>query len=433
MSKNIVVKRNEEKIKNLKGWILVYGRRKTGKTFLLRRIFNYAHYFVISRSGYVIVEEKKEINYMNVEEAVKKIGSLLEGNGTVILDEFQRLPEKFWEALALQHPNGKLVACESSLGIVKKVFDRRSPLLGLFTPFKMDIISYQDTILSLKNICSTPENTLMWALIIRDPWVIPMLSLEDDVVSEICSKAYALISSSSGLVGEVFEEEERSLTAVYDAVLRLTGEGIWKPSEISGILSSNEIIFGGLSTVTGLLDRLCEMGILEKIMLYKTRGSRYYFKHSPIVSIAYYIDQKLNLTEGMHKKVEANLVSSIMGKEFQFSLGEMLAEYISGRRGYTILPNKEGDIDIIILDAKGKKPIIGYKVKIGKIEAEDAKKAVEKIHSYGIPKAGLISASAKLESVPGSYEELGPEEIIEIAEKVNRKNLRSNPIINYFH
>ncbi|MGC9001279.1 MAG: hypothetical protein ACP5J2_09985, partial [Caldisericum sp.] len=165
----------------------------------------------------------------------------------------------------------------------------------------------------------------------------------------------------------------------------------------------------------------------------KTRGSRYYFKHSPIVSIAYYIDQKLNLTEGMHKKVEANLVSSIMGKEFQFSLGEMLAEYISGRRGYTILPNKEGDIDIIILDAKGKKPIIGYKVKIGKIEAEDAKKAVEKIHSYGIPKAGLISASAKLESVPGSYEELGPEEIIEIAEKVNRKNLRSNPIINYFH
>ncbi len=75
----------------------------------------------------------------------------------------------------------------------------------------------------------------------------------------------------------------------------------------------------------------------------------------------------------MHEKVKANLVSSIMGKEFQFSLGEMLAEYISGRRGYTILPNREGDIDIIILDAKGKKPIIGYEAKIGKIEAEDAK------------------------------------------------------------
>ncbi|MBC7092241.1 MAG: ATP-binding protein [Nitrososphaeria archaeon] len=427
MDKNIVVKRNEESIKNLKGWILVYGRRKTGKTFLLRKIFDYAHYFVISRSGYVIVEEKKEINFMNVEEAVRKIRSLLEGNETVILDEFQRLPEKFWEALALQHPNGKLVASGSSLGIVKRVFDRRSPLLGLFTPFKMDIISYEDAILSLKNICSTPRDTLMWALIIRDPWVIPMLSIEDDVVSEICSKAYALISSSSGLVGEVFEEEERSLTAVYDAVLRLTGEGIWKPSEISGILASNEIIAGGLSTVTGLLDRLCDMGLLEKIMLWKTRGSRYYFKHrSPVVSIAYYIDQKLNLTEGIHKKVEANLVSTIMGKVFQFSLGEMLAEHIGGRRSYTILPNKEGDIDIIILDPKGKKPIIGYEAKIGKIDAEDAKRAIEKIHSYGVPKAGLISASAKPESVSGSYEELGPEEIIKIAEKVNSKKIKSN-------
>jgi len=264
----------------------------------------------------------------------------------------------------------------------------------------------------------------MWALIIRDPWVIPILSLEKDVFSEISNKAYALISSSSGLVGEVFEEEERSLTTVYDAVLRLTGEGIWKPSEIAGILASNEIIAGGLSTVTGLLDRLCEMGLLEKIMLWKTRGARYYFKHrSPIVSIAYYIDQKINLIEGIHKKVESNLVSSIMGKEFQFSLAEMLAEYIGGTRSYTILPNKEGDIDIILLDPKGKKPIIGYEAKIGKIESKDAKKAIEKIHSYGIPKAGLISASAKPESVPGSYEELGPEEIIEIAEKVSSKKL----------
>ena len=430
MSKNIIVRRKEESIKNLRGWILVYGRRKTGKTFLLRRVFDYAHYFVISRSGYVIAEEKKEVNYMNVEEAVKKIRTLLEGNETVILDEFQRLPERFWEALALQHPNGKLVACGSSLGIVKKVLDRRSPLLGLFTPYKMDIISYQDAILSLKNISSTPKDTLLWALIIRDPWVIPIMSLEEDVFSEICSKAYALISSSSGLVGEVFGEEERSLTAVYDALLRLTGEGLWKPSEIAGILASNEIIAGGLSTVTGLLDRLCEMGLLEKIMLWKTRGARYYFKHrSPIVSIAYYIDQKLNLTEGIHKRVDANLVSSVMGKEFQFSLAEMLAEYVGGRRGYTILPNMEGDIDIILLDPKGKKPIIGYEAKIEKIGANDAKKAVERIHSYGIPKAGLISATAKPENVPGSYEELGPEEIIEIAEKVSsRKSLQSKTI-----
>lgn len=422
MSSGIVIRRSEESIKNLKGWILVYGRRKTGKTFLLRRIFEGVPYFVISRSGYVIFEEKGEITYMNVDEAVSKIRTLLEGNETVIFDEFQRLPEKFWASLALQHPKGRLIASGSSLGIVRKVFDRKSPLLGFFTPFKMGLIRYSDTISSLKNVCSSLKDTLLWSIIVRDPWVIPMMSLEEDVVSEVCSKSYGLIAFSSGLIGEVFEEEERSLTMVYDAVLRLTGEGIWKPTEISGILTSNGVISGGLPTVTGLLDRLSEMGLIEKIMLWKTRGSRYYYKHrSPVLSIIYYLDQKLNIMEGIHKKIDHNLVSSIIGKEFQFSLGEMLAEYFSGRRSYTILPNRKGDIGIIVLDSSGKKPLIGYEAKIGKFETSDAKKAIETIHSYGIPKAGLISASIKPSSVPGSYEELGPEELIEIAEKMNSK------------
>jgi len=211
---------------------------------------------------------------------------------------------------------------------------------------------------------------------------------------------------------------------VYDAVLRLTGEGVWKPTEISGILASNEMISGGLPTVTGLLERLSEMGLLEKITLWKTRGSRHFYKHrSPALSIAYYIDQKLNVTEGPHKRMDLNMVSSIIGKEFQFSLGEMLAEYFSGKRAYTILSGEEGDIDIIILDPGGKKPIIGYEAKIGKFEASEARKAIETIHSYGIPKAGLISASVKPPAVPGSHEELGPEELVEIAEKVSGRTL----------
>jgi len=42
-------------------------------------------------------------------------------------------------------------------------------------------------------------------LIIRDPRVIPMVSLERDVIAEICSKLPYFQASSSGLVGGVFE------------------------------------------------------------------------------------------------------------------------------------------------------------------------------------------------------------------------------------
>ncbi|MGC9085297.1 MAG: AAA family ATPase [Thermoproteota archaeon] len=267
----MVSRREEEAIKRMKGWILVYGRRKTGKTFLLRRVFTQSRYFVITRSGGVVVKNKNELSYIGLEEAIGLIGKLLKSKEVVILDEFQRLPDSYWEAIALQHPNGKLIVSGSSFGILKRVFEKKSPLLGLLTPFKMDLISYSDAILSLRDICSSLKDALLWGLIIRDPWVIPMVSLDRDVVSEIRDKAYYFLISASGLIGEVFEEEERALTRVYDAVIRLVGEGLWKSTEISGILTSNNLISGGLPTVTGLLERLAGMGILEKITLWKTR------------------------------------------------------------------------------------------------------------------------------------------------------------------
>lgn len=92
---------------------------------------------------------------LNVEDAVRLIGSLLDKGETVVLDEFQRLPDRFWEEIALHHPNGRLIACGSSLGVIKKVFDRRSPLLGLFAPFRVDLIKYSDAVFAVKDICQS--------------------------------------------------------------------------------------------------------------------------------------------------------------------------------------------------------------------------------------------------------------------------------------
>ncbi|MGB9854744.1 MAG: AAA family ATPase [Candidatus Bathyarchaeales archaeon] len=421
------VKRSEENvIKSLNGWLLVYGRRKTGKTFLLRKVFHEANYFVLTRSGYFLVERNGAVSTFNVGEAIRLVGSLLDKGETVVLDEFQRLPDRFWEEIALRHPNGRLIACGSSLGIVKKVFDKRSPLLGLFAPFRVDLIKYCDAVVAVKDTCKSLKDALLWGLIIRDPWVIPMATFKMDVGSEICDKLPIFLASSSGLVGEVFEEEERSITRVYDAVLRLIGEGFWKPSEISGVLTSNNLISGGLPTVTGLLERLTSMGLIEKIPLWKTRGSRHYYKHrSPLLSIIHYIDQKLGISEGAYQRIDYNLASNIIGRELQFSLGEMLAEYHEGKRSYTMLPHGKGDIDIVILDKKGKKPIIGYEVKLGNFERNEAKKSIETIHSHGILKAGLVSLSSKPPMVLGAHSALGPKELINIAEKISRVALNT--------
>lgn len=417
---NIIVRRREEdELRGLKGWILVYGRRKTGKTFMLKRVFAQSDYFTVTGSGSVAAWDSNGFSQITPDEAVRRIGKLLREKRIVILDEFQRLSDKHWDSIAVNHPNGRLIVSGSSLGIVRRVFERKSPLLGLFSPFKVDLISYPDAVLSLSRVCSSLKNALLWGLIVRDPWVIPMVSFDKDVVSEICNKAHYFLASAPGLVGEVFEEEERMLTRVYDAVIRMVGGGMWMPSEISGALTANNLISGGLPTVTGLLERLTGMGILEKIQLWKTKGSRNYFKHrSPLLSLIYYLDQKLNISESPHVKIDGGVILSVLGRELQFSLGEMLAEYLGGKRSYMILPEGKGDVDIVILDSKGRTPIIGYEVKIGGISESEAKRAVELIHSQGVPRAGLISVSEKPPRVAGSHEELGPEELLNLAGKL---------------
>jgi hypothetical protein len=148
-----------------------------------------------------------------------------------------------------------------------------------------------------------------------------------------------------------------------------------------------------------------------------------------LLSIVYYIDQKISVTEAAYRKVDQNLVSSILGRELQFCLGEMLAEYLGGMRSYTILPDGKGDIDIVILDSRGKEPIVGYEVKMGEIDENEARKSIELIHSSGIPRAGLISATQKPPKVPGSYEELGPEELMNIAKTIESKKLNTSAFL----
>jgi len=51
MGMGLIVPRSEvEKLREVTGWILIYGRRKTGKTFLVRKFLRYDSYYFISRS-----------------------------------------------------------------------------------------------------------------------------------------------------------------------------------------------------------------------------------------------------------------------------------------------------------------------------------------------------------------------------------------------
>jgi len=61
-----------------------------------------------------------------VDVAMREIRDVLRRGGVAVIDEFQRLPEVYWSMISNWAGSGVLVAD----GIVNRVFDRNSPLLG---------------------------------------------------------------------------------------------------------------------------------------------------------------------------------------------------------------------------------------------------------------------------------------------------------------
>jgi len=123
-------------------WRLIYGRRKVGKTYLVTKCINFDEYYLISRTLSVLHEN----NELSLDEGVNKVILSLKEGKTVVLDEFQRLPENYLDLLSTVYPKGTLILLASSLRVINKVIGSNSPLLGQVTPYKMGIIKYSDTL-----------------------------------------------------------------------------------------------------------------------------------------------------------------------------------------------------------------------------------------------------------------------------------------------
>ncbi len=324
---------------------------------------------------------------MGLRECLEEVGSWLSSGWRVVLDEFQRVPEGYWDRLALHAGEGLLAACGSSMGIVSRVFGRRSPLLGLFEPLRIDIAAYHDVIASLSERLE-PLEAVEWGVYARDPWILAHLEPRGDPVEALAVHATRLSLIASGLVGEVFEEEERSLTRLYEAVLRLVASGVWSAAELAARLYEAGLVDKpSASMVTGVLKVLVDMGLVEKLPLWRTRRARVYHRiRSSLLAVLLWAGDAAEET-GLPPSAEA--LHSRHGVELAFNIGELLAAEKRLRRGYAILPDGR-DVDIVLLSRSGA-PEWGYEVKRGEVGEREAAAIAGWLRSLGIRHAGLVA------------------------------------------
>ncbi|RLE86020.1 MAG: ATP-binding protein, partial [Thermoprotei archaeon] len=323
-----VVRDEVEEINSIKGWILLYGRRKVGKTFLLKN-FVYWDAYITVRRDLSLRTENVEIQKM--EDFTNKVGNLLEKDYVVVIDEFQRLPEHILEDLTCFYPKGRLILSGSSLGIVRKFFEPKSPLLGFFTPYKLSLIRPVNIFSTLVKSYD-PVKSLELASYMRDPWLIPLYNGED-IVSFIYRYSCKYWQTVKALIGEVFFEEERTLTRTYEAILSLLGSRVWKVKDIVGILYAKRIIKEPSSSyVSGFIKNLMDMDLVEGIKLFKTRR-KYYRLKSPIMETFYYLESKYDVSEREVSLDEVKpTLENIIRLEVEDFIADLFACYFKGRR-----------------------------------------------------------------------------------------------------
>jgi len=283
----------EEKYRENKAQLIVlYGRRRVGKTELVKQFIKdkEAIYHLSTNDGIQNnVKRLKEAfarltgkNYfislnVSLDELLIYFGDEISNRRVVLaIDEFQYLTEadksvisqvqRAWDE-KLSSTRLYLLITGSSVGMMEnEVLSSRSPLYGRRTgSWKLSKLPFPalSSFFPGKNI---EELIKIWSVVDGIPFYIlqldPSLSIEENIRRKIMEKGNVLYDEPLYLLREEFKEQR-----VYLSILRAISQGyntISKISEVTGLDKGN---------LTSYLDRLEENEIVERVIPYgKKRG-----------------------------------------------------------------------------------------------------------------------------------------------------------------
>ena len=365
----IIIPRSEARLLEGRGWFLVFGRRKTGKTFMMRKMIRFDHYFFVMKGGVAVDQDGGQLTYPLLRE---RLAGLLREPVTVVIDEFQRLPDDFPDYLHFLSPESraKLILVGSSLSVARDLLSKRSPLLGLVRPVRVGLIRPLDVVRGVVNLLK-PADLLRAAPYLRDPWILRFLDPDFSLDALIDVIRYNV----PALVGESFRDEEREFTERYELVLRSLSLGNSTPGEVASYISG--LTGGGLKgqDVKSYLANLSLMGLVERIPILGRK--RYLYRvESPLVDLFYYLDSKTGYHEVDVPPGELVRLARVKeGLYYERFVVDLLAEVMGARVAKGLDPEVDGFL------LRGGRVVAAVEVKLGKITREEIRRFADKVPS----------------------------------------------------
>ena len=388
------------RIENSSKWVFIYGRRKTGKTYIVENTVKYDEFFFVNRNRSILDKKNNEI--MSYETFTILFRRLLANNQTVVIDEFHRLGYEFLDILHSVQKRGKLILITSTLFLAKKLLTAHSPIMGLFNEIMVDIISLDETLKELSKFQLQKKDLLELSIFAREPIAIDYMGKlsPTPTISEILLGSLKAVPA---LVGGIFSEEERTLTMVYNGILSAVATGNISSGKISSFLFSRRLVQkDDPSIIQTYLGNLIKIGVLKKIIIFNKNKFAYKIS-SPLIRLFFYAEEKFAISD---RNVSSREIDEILSILLPRIVEDNVREVISLQENLveTIIEDSDYDVDGYLL--RFKKPQIALEVKwrnkvrdIGKIETNLLSLIAEKRVLFVTDKSELRSEKISLMDV----------------------------------
>jgi len=201
---------------------------------------------------------------------------------------------------------------------------------------------------------------------------------------------------------EIFREEERQLSLVYEALLRNIADSKRVSGELARQLYSERIIHAqNPSLIHPYLKILMDIGILEKIKIFNRRMYHYYHA-SPVADLYYYLDAKYGYTERATPKEQLmKTLRERMPHHIEQFIANLLAKTLGLYREKIV--EKEWEIDIALTDYQRLRMVAEVKWKINPTTKE-IQRIEEKLSRYRCQKILIVPNKETIDHKPRDIE-----------------------------
>ncbi|QDA32333.1 ATP-binding protein [Thermococcus indicus] len=323
-------------------WLLLYGRRKTGKTFYVRERSQYSKYFVVTRGRSLVDIESGE--ELTISEFTRLLPYMIQ-SGRVVIDEFHRLDEPFFSLLQGLSGKGELTLITSTRHYFRRFIGENSPLLGLFHLQEVRLVDPRDAMAYVAGLGIKGKSLMELACLVQEPWLAQTVETMKERTFEVLGNL--LRDYVPSLTGEIFTEEDKELSQRYFAILEAVADGKRTSGEIASELFSRGLIEKNHpGAVSQYLETLVNMGLLERILLYGKRRKGYHYRHvSPVADFAFYLNSKYGFFEtGLPEKNVSQHLGEKMPRYMETFFERFLARVYGLQPVKIALPELEVDI-----------------------------------------------------------------------------------------